>query len=530
MIDELIENMTLKEKVGQLFQIGFSGTEVTENLKDMIENYHVGGIIYFSRNIKSPEQTARLSNEIQELAVESKPGLPLIISADQEGGTVTRLNGGTHFPGNMVLGAAGDSSLAEKAGKAVALELKNVGINMNLAPVLDVNNNPDNPVIGVRSFGEDPELVARLGSSYSRGLQGEGVISCGKHFPGHGDTDADSHLNLPVIDHNRDRLDEIELLPFCKAIDEGIDSIMTAHISFPTIEPEANLPATLSRNVLTGLLREELGYEGLIITDCMEMNAIADTYGTVEGAVRTVLAGSDTVLISHSYEKQKKAIEMMLLAVKSGRISEKRIDGSVKRILQLKEKRIGLNEVERADFSKTDREYSQKVASEIAENGITLTRGEEIIPLENIEKKDIVVVDFKMGRVSLVEDDKEHNNLLVDYLREDGCSVDQISFDKKEDISDDKIADITKYDLAIVCTYNAIKNKKQAEIAERLSEKLPVIMLSLRNPYDLKMADNIQSFITTYDYSPANLKAAAGLIIGKIESKGKLPVTIGAGL
>ncbi|MFW6229939.1 MAG: glycoside hydrolase family 3 protein, partial [Halanaerobium sp.] len=287
-MDRRIAAMSLEEKVGQLFQVGFSGSTVNDEIKDLIENYHIGGVIYFSRNIKNPAQTAELSNNLQQLALDSGSGFPLFISADQEGGTVTRLKGATHFPGNMALGAAQSKNLTEKVAQATASELKNLGINVNLAPVLDVNNNPANPVIGVRSFGEDPELVAELGMSYIKGLQSEGITATAKHFPGHGDTDTDSHLDLPIIKHQRSRLDEVELYPFKKAIEAGVDSIMTAHVYFPAIEKEEGIPATLSKSVLTDLLRDELKFEGLIITDCMEMNAIVNTFGTVEGAVRTI--------------------------------------------------------------------------------------------------------------------------------------------------------------------------------------------------------------------------------------------------
>jgi beta-N-acetylhexosaminidase len=255
-MDKKIAAMSLEEKVGQLFQIGFSTPAVSDQIKDMIENYHVGGVIYFSRNLENSAQTAELSNKLQQLALNSGAELPLFISADQEGGTVTRLKGATHFPGNMALGAASDQDLTEEVAAATAVELKNLGINVNLAPVLDVNNNPANPVIGVRSFGEDPELVAELGAAYIKGLQSEGVTATAKHFPGHGDTDTDSHLDLPIINHQRSRLDRVELYPFKKAIEVGVDSIMTAHVYFPAIEKEDGIPATLSKSVLTDLLRE----------------------------------------------------------------------------------------------------------------------------------------------------------------------------------------------------------------------------------------------------------------------------------
>ena len=525
MLDKIIENMSLNEKVGQLFQIGFSGKEATPEIEEMIKKYKVGGIIYFSRNIDSPAQLAKLSNNLQKMAVENY-NLPLMISADQEGGTVTRLKRSTHFPGNMTLGATRDSDLAYRAGKATAGELENVGINMNLAPVLDVNNNPNNPVIGVRSYGEDPELVAKLGTSYIKGMQEGGVIACGKHFPGHGDTDTDSHLDLPIIKHDRKRLDSVELFPFREAIKTGIDSIMTAHINFPTIEPKEGLPATLSKKVLTGLLREELGFEGLIITDCMEMSAIVNTFGTVEGSIKTLEAGSDTVLVSHSYKKQRKSIEAVISAVEKGRISEERINNSVKRILKLKQKRIGLEEFKEADYRKIDKDFSMKVAEEIAEKGVTLVQDrDDLIPLTEIKDKKIGIIDFNMGRVSLVEDDTEHDNKFVNYLKDMGADIDYHSIDEGSKLDIDKL-NIDNMDLAIICTYNAIKRQEQADIANKVGENLPVIVLALRNPYDYEVVSGLSTYITTYDYSPANLKAAARIISGELQPSGQLPVTL----
>ncbi|MFP4199760.1 MAG: glycoside hydrolase family 3 protein [Halanaerobium sp.] len=520
-----LESMSLEEKVGQLFQIGFSGPEVDSEITDMIENYHIGGVIYFSRNIVDPAQTAELSNKLQRLALESGAKIPLFISADQEGGTVTRLKGATHFPGNMALGAARSRELTYLAGEATGDELKNLGINVNLAPDLDVNNNPENPVIGVRSFGEDQELVAELGTAYLKGLQSKGVIATAKHFPGHGDTAVDSHLDLPVIRHSRSRLDRVEFYPFKKAIEAGVDSIMTAHIYFPTIEKEEGIPATLSKAVLTDLLRKELDFEGLIITDCMEMNAIVDTFGTVEGAVKTIEAGSDTVLVSHSYQKQKDAIEAVLKAVKSGQISEERIDQSVERILKLKGKRINLAELEEADQSKINYAAHQKIAGEIAEKAVTLVKNDNIFPIENIDEKKITVIDFEMGRVSLAEDEGEKGNLFLKYLKEDLNKVEHLSLkDNQLSTADNK--KISGSDLVIVCTYNAAANREQAEIAEKLAADYNVLVLALRNPYDFRYLNQTQAFITTYDYSPAAQKAAADLVKGKIKARGELPVSI----
>ena len=342
LIDYKLKNMSLAEKVGQLFQVGFHSKTIDKEIGNLIKNYHIGGVIYFSRNIENLEQTSILSKNLQELALNNGAGIPLFISVDQEGGKVRRIKDLTYFPANIEIGATGDKELSRKAAAVTGKELKELGINVNLAPVLDVNNNPSNPVIGSRSFGSDPELVAEMGVAYIGGLQRQGIVATAKHFPGHGDTAADSHFDLPVINHDRERLDQIELYPFKRAIEAGVDSIMVAHIYFSDIEPEAGMPATLSKAVLNNLLREELNFEGVIITDDLEMGAITNFFGTAAAAVKTIEAGSDIVLISHNYDKQKKAIEAVIAAVENGRISEERIEESLRRIIKLKGKRINI--------------------------------------------------------------------------------------------------------------------------------------------------------------------------------------------
>lgn len=336
LIEYKLENMSLEERVGQLFLVGFHSPNVDSQIKDLIENYHVGGVIYFTRNIKNLEQTKNLSDNLQELALNRGAQIPLFISVDQEGGEIRRIKDLSYFPANKVLGAAVGPKKMRKIAAVTARELKGVGINFNLAPVLDVNNNPNNPVIGERSFGADPELVAQMGTAYIKGLQSEGVIAAAKHFPGHGDTAVDSHTELPVIKHNRDRLDAVELYPFQKAIEAGVEAIMAAHIYFPAVEPEIGIPASLSKAVLTDLLRGDLKFQGLIVTDDLEMGAITRNFGTAAAAVRSIKAGSDLVLISHTHGLQKEAVKAVTAAVKNGEISKERIRKSVRKIIKLK--------------------------------------------------------------------------------------------------------------------------------------------------------------------------------------------------
>lgn len=522
MVDMIIHEMTLEEKVGQLFQVGFLETEVTSEITELIEQYHIGGVIYFRRNISSLEQVTQLSNQLQEIALKKERGIPLIISTDQEGGIVTRLTGGTHLPGNMALGATNDLELAKQAGQTVARELLATGINMNLAPALDVNNNPANPIIGVRSFGEDPQQVAQFGRAFIEGMQGEDLIACGKHFPGHGDTDTDSHLDLPVIKHDLQRLQEVEFYPFKEAIKGGVDCIMAAHIYFPTIEPRAGIPATLSSAVLTDLLREELGYNGLIITDCMEMDAVVKTFGTVEGAVMTIEAGGDMVLISHTFEKQKQAIQAVLAAVRSGRISEERLDQSVRRILTLKEKRLGLKTLPVADYRQIDFARSEEVALQIAKKAVTVVKDEtSLLPLTPEQK--ILVVEFAMGQLGLVEDEGKVSSPMVNFLTAQGLQIEHVQIAK----GSTEIPDLTGIERVVVCTYSVLLNPNQTEVVKKIqATKVPLIVLAIRNPYDLESFPEVSTYLTTYDYSQANLLVASEVLAGKHIATGVLPISL----
>ncbi len=328
--------MNIKQKIGQLLMVGFDGLSPSREIRELITKYHVGGVILFERNIKSPLQIAELCRELQSIS----PEVPLFIAIDQEGGKgFSRLKKPfTRFPGNHALGNCFQKTksikLAYKFGEITAKELSAVGINFNLAPVLDVNTNPKNPIIGKRAFGDEPHLVSELGLAVIAGLQDNKVIACGKHFPGHGDTDTDSHKELPIIDHNLERLRKIELRPFQHAIKNGLKAIMTAHILYRKLDDK--LPATLSGKIIDGLLRDELGFKGLAMTDDLEMGAIANSFEIEETAVKAVKAGIDILLISHDPDKQKRAFEAIAAAVEKGEISEERLDLSWEWIITLK--------------------------------------------------------------------------------------------------------------------------------------------------------------------------------------------------
>ena len=321
--------------IGQMIMAAVPGRKMNRTVDSLLTRYRLGGVILFGHNISDSNGLAQFIARMQECAIDSY-GVPLFVSIDQEGGRVIRITEGvTQFPGAMAAGVGGDPDLAYQWGRVLGLELRRLGVNMNLAPVLDVNNNPSNPVINTRSFGSDPSLVGRMGASYIRGLQASRCIAVGKHFPGHGDTDLDSHHILPVIRYTMDRLKRVELAPFRDAVKARVDGIMTAHIAYPAIL-DGMEPATLSRAFLSGVLRDELGFTGLIITDDLEMKAISGRIEMGEAAVRAVSAGADIILVS-SYEKSIPAIFTALRhAVEEGRIPRSRIEESVRRIIEVK--------------------------------------------------------------------------------------------------------------------------------------------------------------------------------------------------
>src|SRR5437899_1021791 len=312
---------------------------------------------------------AVLNNQLQ-----SKSKLSLLVGADFERGTAMRLDEGTSFPTAMALAAGGDSKDAYTMGKITALESRAVGVHWIYAPDADVNNNPGNPIINTRSFGEDPARVSEFVSAFVRGVEENGGLATAKHFPGHGDTAADSHIDLPVIRADRARLNTLELVPFRAAISSGASSIMTGHLNVPSLEPDPNTPATLSQNILTGLLRDEMGYQGLIVTDAMDMGGITVRYAPGEAAVRAIVAGIDVLLMSPVPDA---AFEALQAAVKSGRISKARLDASVRRILQAKA-RLGLNQKRLVDLNAINQKFGsvawQKEAQEISDRGVTLLR------------------------------------------------------------------------------------------------------------------------------------------------------------
>ncbi|MDD9821047.1 MAG: beta-N-acetylhexosaminidase [Nitrospira sp.] len=320
-----------RDVVGQLLMVGFHGTTCSPEWRDWLQVYRPGGVILFARNVVDPEQVARLTNDLQACA----PNPPLLIAIDEEGGRVSRLpRGFTTFPAAGLVAAHHSPDVAYDIAEVTARELRAVGINMNMAPVLDVNSCPANPVIGDRAYGDHPGRVCAFGTAVMEGLRANGVIPCGKHFPGHGDTMVDSHIMLPVVNADRMRLDTLELVPFRHAIRQGIPAIMTAHVRYPALD--ASAPATLSRSILTGLLRSELSFHGVTLTDDMEMGAILNHGSTGEASVSALRAGADMLLLCHRRERQREAVLAIERALERDELSREQLTASVDRIRALK--------------------------------------------------------------------------------------------------------------------------------------------------------------------------------------------------
>ncbi|QTN01425.1 beta-N-acetylhexosaminidase [Sediminibacillus dalangtanensis] len=329
-----IERMSLSEKIGQMVIAGISGTAMGEQENSLVDDYHIGGFIFYAKNLESPEQTSIFLNQLK--AENKKNKLPLLLSVDQEGGRISRLPGDiVKLPSNKWIGQLDKSDFSHRVGEILGKELNEFGFNMNFAPVLDVNSNPDNPVIGDRSYSDDPKIVSKLGIQTMKGIQSKQVIPVIKHFPGHGDTSVDSHYQLPKVNKTLQQLEKLELIPFRRAIDQGAEVVMIAHILLPHLDE--TYPASISKKVITDLLRNRLDYDGLVMTDDMTMEAIIDNFEIGQASVDSVLAGSDVILVAHDYQKAVRVIDALRTAVENGEISEKRINESVKRIIRLKQ-------------------------------------------------------------------------------------------------------------------------------------------------------------------------------------------------
>ncbi|WP_338854438.1 glycoside hydrolase family 3 protein [Clostridium perfringens] len=585
---EIVSNMTLEEKLGQMIMPDFRMwqedgtkepsdlTEINSEVAEVIDKYDLGGVILFAENVKEISQTTTLIHDLQEVAINDKDGnLPLLITLDQEGGIVTRLGEGTNLPGNMALGATRSEKSSYDAGYLIGRELNALGANVNFAPVLDTNNNPENPVIGVRSISSNPELVGKLGKNIAKGIQDQGVAATAKHFPGHGDTSTDSHYGLPMVNKSIEELRETELKPFKIAIENGIDMIMTAHIQFPQIEKDTFIskkdgsqiviPATLSDDIITGILREEMGYDGVVITDAMNMKAISDHFGELESTKMAINAGIDIILMTtilRNNEDVKKLdyiVNGILDSIKSGEIKEEEITDSAERIVKLKIDR-GIIDLKNNNASLEEKIKKAKetvgsienrnIERRIAEEVITITKNEDnILPLNPKEGEKVLLIapnesqihSMKFGINRLIHENSLNKIQLDTYEYNNIGVIDDVLREKIESSDYIIVASLaSNADHLKPGTWNRDLSRSVIDYGNKLNKD--TVLISLRNPYDLAAYDNAKAQVVSYGFkgmdptegdtlfptksSGPNIPASMGVIFGVVEPKGKLPVDI----
>ena len=559
-VRKTLSKLTLDEKIGQMFMADANavfinrGSDLYTQLEHQIRDNKVGGIILFRSDVWG---TAVLTNRMQELSK-----LPLLISADLEMGMGMRLNDTPWWPPNMAVAATGDPKFARLQGEITAREARAMGINWLYAPVADVNNNPDNPVINVRSYGEDPQEVAQFVSAFIEGAQAAGALACAKHFPGHGDTATDSHIGLPVVDVSRERLNTLELVPFRAAIARGVGSIMSAHISLPQVDadpaaplrtlgaderaaaefvsrtevdaPRVTRPATLSSKVLTGILRQDLGFPGLIVSDAMNMAGISARYDAAAAAVEAIKAGIDMVEKCPDIDA---AIAGVKAAVRRGEITEARITQSVERVLRAKAK-LGLNERRVVRLEDVDRDVSSApdlaVAQEIADRSVTVVLDERhLLPLR-------LTPASRVLHVSFADDDGAFTaQVFVSELRSRKVPIEHVALDSRATDADlgrlVRRLDEETFDAVIFSSLVRSRSGKGSvglppagqRVADELTRRnLPLIVVSFGNPYLLTAIPAAKAYMTAYCPYPFSQRAAARAILGEITVSGTMPVSL----
>ncbi|KAJ5541543.1 hypothetical protein N7494_006619 [Penicillium frequentans] len=526
----------LQKQVGQLFAVGFHGHTPSPEIKTLIHEYHVGGIIIFSRNFQDAAQLQALTLALQNEARLAGHTRPLLIGIDQENGLVTRISPpiATQVPGPMALGATGDPGMAYQAGKATGETLELFGINMNYAPVCDINSEPLNPVIGVRSPGDDPEFVGKFASAAARGLREQNVVPSVKHFPGHGDTATDSHYGLPVIPKSRDELERCELIPFRRAVAEGIETVMTAHISLPEIDDR--LPATLSPNAL-GILRKDMAYDGMIITDCLEMDGIRATVGTEQGSVLAIKAGSDSIMLCHTFEVQVASIKKVCEAVQSGTIESSRLEDACRHVAHVKDKFLNWDTALRQNRLTGLDALNNKTApfsKEAYEKSVTLVRDiSKTLPLKGTGHIVLLFPGSKIPVGGAVDGEgmgRQGSYKVSPYLNALQChnpSVTEIKY-KDTGLSNEEWNVVKAADAVIFVSINGT----EAPYQDALGRKLPrhvrsLVAIAACSPYDFLEVPDIQTYITTYEPTIEAFTVAAGIIFGQMTPRGSLPIAHG---
>ncbi len=552
--DKQLKKMSVDEKVGQMVHIGINARYLNQDsyefkeLKRQIVENKLGGIVLFGAPIY---ESVFLVNRMQEAAA-----TPLLIAIDAETGVGMRFGDAENFPWNMAIAATGNPEFARRVGAITGREARALGITQIYAPVMDVNNNSENPVINVRSYGENPADVGRFGAAFIEGLQSQNIIATAKHFPGHGDTAVDSHRGLPIINLPRSRLNQIELPPFQQAINAGVGAIMVAHIALPQIDPteitplknfiqgdaevgaeivteKATMPATLSPVIQTDLLRKEMNFQGLIVTDAMSMSGLTIYFNQDEAAVRAVLAGADILEKPADVDVTIKGLKT---AVASGRISEERLNQSVRKILAWKYE-MGLEKNKITPLDQIDKtvsgEESRRLSNEIAENAVTLVKKEEnVLPLAKDKKV------FMLG-ITNGEDRNFAANTFQRTLRQAGIRFESVILDERSTAEEIEAArkKASAADVILTALIGRVRSgaKNSAGIPEAgakflreiLQTDKKVINLSFGNPYLLNNFPEMKTYIVAYGDMPSLQRAAARALVGEIEFKGKLPISLG---
>ncbi len=519
---EFLEKLSSLQKIGQRFAAGFPSYEISDDYVRLVKEYKIGNVILFKENIKSKEQLSALCVKLQAL-IQRETGHPAFIAIDQEGGVVSRLSSDAAVtPSAMAIAATGNVQNAYEAGLITGRELMAMGVNMNLAPDMDVNSNPRNPVIGVRSYGDTAEAVGSFGVQMIHGLRDAGVLCTAKHFPGHGDTAVDSHLGLPSVDKTLEELKACELKPFQAAIQAGVSAVMTSHILFPRLEPDG-LPATMSRRIITDLLKNELGFSGLVLSDCMMMNAIQGHFGTVNGCLMAAKAGVDLIFISHSRELAGEAARAMLEAYENGGLDRDEMDASVQRMIRFKEDMLKRTVPDlRVVGCEANREaVSRMMAEAVTEVNVPPAGRPELgaSPLflgcypfrptiaSNPEDQGISFPRFMAERLG------------GDFLM---TSIDPV---KEEIKAAEKAA--AGHSCLVVGTYNGHLKPGQTGLVKALClTGIPVVCVALRNPYDLTDLPLNVYALAAYAYDDLSLNAIANVLSFKAQAPGRLPVTL----
>ena len=528
-----LRKMTVEEKVGQMIACRFTAefrnadSAYIRELESLVVDARIGGLILFAP--ARVYDAAELANRFQKLAK-----VPLLIAADFEAGAANRVTGATLFPPLMSLGAAGSGDLAYAMGRITALEGRAMGIHMTYAPVVDVNINPDNPIINTRSFGADPALVRRLAGAVIRGVQGNGMIATAKHFPGHGDTSVDSHTLMPTIEADLERLEKVELFPFQAAIDAGVKAVMSAHLAVPALDPAPGVPATLSAPIMTGLLREKMGFKGLIVTDALEMAGVTNTYTTEEAALRAILAGVDQLLLP---PEPAKVIAYLAAAVRDGRVPVSRIDASVRRILEAKAS-LGLQRNRFVRIEDLRRLVAPKAyldeAAKAFECAVTLVRNDgPVLPLEVAPEKLVVLSlssdlgDYYAGQAFVTAMRKRFPDAPAFYA--DG--------DTGNEALDEAFSRAAAADTVVLALFSRLSDRKgSVDLEPRhidLIRKLAgleggpaVVAVSFGSPYFLRHIPEVDAYLCLYKNTPETQAIAARALAGEMAVAGRLPVSI----